>query len=62
MNEKLQTTLNEALDNDLNDTKEELQWMTKYAESIEAAILEMRSLINESTGVTGYHLNGDVAP
>ena len=45
----------------LNDIEEELNWLRGYTESLEAGIEEMRSLINESTGIDGFHLNGDIA-
>lgn len=46
--------------NILNDTMEELNWWRGYAETLEGAIKEMRDLINESTGVQGYHLNNEL--
>lgn len=45
----------------LNDTEEELHWWRGYAESLETGIKEMRDVMNESHGVDGYHLNGDIA-
>ena len=45
----------------LNDTMEELNWWRGYAESLEDGIKEMRALINESSGVAGYHLNNEIA-
>ena len=34
----------------------------ELAEKVEKAFGAVRGLINESTGVAGLHLNGDVAP
>ena len=53
--------INELRDK-INDTMEELNWWRGYAENIEIAIEEMQDLMNESTGVAGFHLNGAVAP
>lgn len=49
------------LNDELNDLKEELQWWKGYAKKIEAGFREVRAIINESSGVEGYHLNGDSA-
>lgn len=46
----------------INDLKEELRWWKGYAKQIEAGIREIRAIIDESSGVAGYHLNGDIAP
>lgn len=47
--------------NILTDTMEELNWWRGYAESLEDGIKEMRALINESSGIVGYHLNDEIA-
>jgi hypothetical protein len=49
------------MNDELNDLKEELQWWKGYAKKIEAGFREVRAIINESNGVVGYHLNGDLA-
>ena len=45
----------------LNDALEELNWWKNYALRIEEGVIDIRAIVNESEGVAGYHLNGDIA-
>ena len=46
---------------EISDALEELRWLQGYVETLEAGFGEVRNLMNESEGVTGYHLSGLVA-
>jgi len=53
--------LNRKIKDKLNDTEEELRWLRGYVIVLENGIEDIRRLINESEGVVGYHLNGNIA-
>ena len=44
-----------------NDVEEELHWLRGYVNNLEDGLKAMQSIINESVGVAGYHLNGNLA-
>lgn len=50
-----------TIKDELNDVKEELLWWKGYAHGIEYCFSYIRDIINESQGVIGYHLNGEIA-
>ena len=52
---------NKNLKHKLSETEEELKWWQGYAGNIESGIQEIRDLANDSNGVAGYHLNGELA-
>ena len=51
----------ESTTDKLNDTIEELHWWRGYALRLERGIKDVQEIANNSEGVVGYHLNGDIA-
>lgn len=45
----------------IHDLEKELNWLRGYTHQLEDGIKDIQAIINESTGVVGYHLNGDIA-